>query len=95
MKSDQNFWKKVFLAIFLYTSINILAITVQYIPGMITLFFWGIVAPLLAIIFLWIYLKTKKMTQKKWIVTSLLGSVYFIFTGFCSFFIIVSLWAGV
>ena len=83
-----NIWVKYFIAILVYTSINVVHFIFSferienYVPGIEGFVVWGIVAPLTGIILLWICYITQKTDKLKRLILSILGSAYFVFTWF-------------
>lgn len=86
----------VYLAVIVvYAITNVLCVFLPFIPGALALFSWGVVFPVLAIIFTWINLVRDKNRIGKWrLVGVIFTSVYLVF-GCLSFYIVVSIWASI
>jgi hypothetical protein len=86
---------KTILFTCLYTALNVLIISIQHIPGLVTYFLFGALFPFILSIGVWFYLKKSHLSKKQWRVVSSIFSVYYFSAGFLSLYYIGNLWAGV
>lgn len=83
------------IATTLYIALNVATIAVQFIPGMVTYLFWGVIGPLVAIIAAWLYLRLGFESRRNWVISSLAVTGLYVVLGYSSLYYVGSLWASV
>ncbi|MCB1230679.1 MAG: hypothetical protein KDN19_10455 [Verrucomicrobiae bacterium] len=85
-------WWSVFSV---YAAVNLAAVFLPFIPGLGTLYLFGLVLPLGIIIGWWTYLARRKPRARQWWVLGLISTFAYAGLGFGSFWIISAMWASV
>jgi uncharacterized membrane protein len=74
---------------------NVLSVLSQDYPGLATYFFWGFIAPSVAVIKLWYYFKNRQISKKIELLYSIAGTVYFVLSGMFTHLALRHLWASI
>ena len=94
MKFSNKPLNTVYPLIVLYIALNI-TFVFQYTLSMITFAFWGGIAPLLATIITWLYMKKHAVVLSSWVKISSILSVVFFICGLSTVYILSAIWASV